>query len=91
VFKDYLAERDDQLIAEIIREFEAPLSHEIMTLLLSLVWRKSGIIQKALRDVISRLIFDGYSVEIRNILLEYLKHGITSPGPLVKEPGFLTS
>lgn len=86
VFTDYLEEHDEQTVADIIEQFEPPLSHDIMMLLLSLVWQKSGIIQKALRNVVSRLITNGYSEEIRNTLLDYLKRGTPEHEPLVKEP-----
>jgi class 3 adenylate cyclase len=86
VFKDYLADSDEQVIVDIIQSFESPFSHDILKLIISLVWRKSRIIQETLRQVITRLIQDGYSQEIRNILLEYLKQDLSIPGTLVREP-----
>ncbi|MBN2443513.1 MAG: hypothetical protein JXJ04_19285 [Spirochaetales bacterium] len=85
VLKNYLAENEDQLVAEIIGDLDGPFSHDIITLVLSLIWEENNIIQKALRIIMGKLITNGYGEEIRKKLLEYLKPGTEAPHILEKQ------
>ena len=79
LLKDDVLKNDEQTAAGIIEQIEVPLSHDIIRFLLSLVRQKSGILQKALRTVISKLSSGDYAEEIRNTLLEYLRPETKAP------------
>lgn len=73
ILKDHVKEDSDETIAYIITNLQSVISHDILAVLLELIFSESKKVQETLRDVIGSLSKGNFAEEIRTALLQQLK------------------
>ncbi|MCD6122961.1 MAG: hypothetical protein J7K04_14080, partial [Spirochaetales bacterium] len=73
ILRDHVTEDPEEIVAYIIANLQPVISHDILSILLDLIFSESKKVQEALRDIIGNLSKGNFAEEIRSALLEQLK------------------
>ncbi len=73
ILEDYIHSNDEAAIVEILTNLEKPVSHEVLSLLIKLIYTESKMVHQELRSVLPEFCQGSFSEEIRKTLLDSLK------------------
>ncbi len=73
ILEDYVNSKDEAVIVDLLKNLEKPISHEVLSHLLKLIYSDSAAIQQELRKNLPQFCEGDLSEEIRKALLDHLK------------------